>query len=66
MPKGHHAQRYMLAPDKRFEVPLKSAYPSAPRFSPLGYLDCKLRMKEDGTNHLVAVELRDEHTKVTR
>ena len=46
--------------------PLKSAYPSAPRFSPLGYLDCKLRMEEDGTNHLVAVELRDEHTKVTR
>lgn len=65
MLKGRHAQRYVLPPDKRFEISLNSAHPSAPFLSPFGYLVRKLMVEKDRTDQLVTGELRDEHTKAT-
>ena len=66
MIKWRHAQRYVLPPDKRFEVPLKSTNSLAPFFNPLRNLGGELWMEEDGTNHLVTVKLRNKQLKAIR
>ena len=63
MLKRRHAQRYMLAFDERFQVPLKSAHAPPPFFNSFSNVFCKLWMEKKGSYQLVAVELWFEHKK---